>query len=93
MKKGAILVNTARGALVDERALAEALHDGHLAGAGLDVYTREPEIDPLLLTAPRVVLAPHIGSADREARDAMARLACESIRDVLEGREPKHRVA
>ena len=93
MKRGAILVNTARGALVDERALAEALHAGHLGGAGLDVYAREPEIDPLLLTAPRAVLAPHVGSADFEARDAMARLACESIRDVLEGRAPKHRVA
>lgn len=93
MKKGAILVNTARGALVDEHALAEALHAGHLGGAGLDVYEREPEIDPLLFSAPRVVLAPHIGSADFEARDAMARLACESVRDVLEGREPKHRVA
>jgi glyoxylate reductase len=93
MKKGAILVNTARGALVDERALAESLHAGHVAAAGLDVYAREPEIDPLLLTAPRVVLAPHIGSADHEARSAMARLACESIRDVLEGRTPKHRVA
>jgi glyoxylate reductase len=92
MKKGAILVNTARGALVDERALADALHAGHLGGAGLDVYAREPEIDPRLLDAPRVVLAPHIGSADVPARDAMAKLACESVRDVLEGRAPKHRV-
>lgn len=93
MKPGAILVNTARGALVDERALAECLHDGHLGGAGLDVYAAEPVIDPLLLTAPRVVLAPHIGSADRPTREAMARLACEGLRAVLEGRAPEHRVA
>ncbi len=92
MKRGAILVNTARGALVDEHALAECLHDGHLGGAGLDVYAEEPRIDPLLLSAPRVVLAPHIGSADRPTRDAMARLACEGLRAVLEGREPAHRV-
>jgi glyoxylate reductase len=92
MKRGAILVNTARGPLVDEHALGELLRSGHLGGAGLDVYQREPEIDALLLATENVVLAPHIGSADRETRDAMARLACEGLRDVLLGRTPAHRV-
>ncbi|GAC1359475.1 MAG: glyoxylate reductase [Polyangiales bacterium] len=93
MRRGAVLVNTARGALVDEAALAELLHDGHLAGAGLDVYEREPAIHPRLLDAPGVVLAPHVGSADFDARDAMAKLACESVADVLAGRAPLHRAS
>lgn len=93
MKQGAVLVNTARGALVDEVALAEALERGHLAAAGLDVYVDEPRIHPALLRAPHVVLAPHIGSADPETRAAMAQLACGAIVDLLEGRDPVHRVA
>jgi glyoxylate reductase len=93
MKRGAILVNTARGPLVNEHALAELLQNGHLGGAGLDVYQDEPAIDDLLFDCENAVLAPHIGSADRDTRDAMARLACEGLRDVLLGRAPAHRVA
>ena len=92
MKRGAFLINTSRGGLVDERALAELLAFGHLGGAGLDVYASEPQVDPALLSAPHVVLAPHIGSADVETRDAMAGLACAAVRDVFEGRAPRFRV-
>jgi glyoxylate reductase len=92
-KPGAIVVNTARGPLLDEKALAELLHAGHLGGAGLDVYVGEPAIDPALLAAPRVVLAPHLGSGDVPTREAMAQLACDAVLDVLAGREPRHRVA
>lgn len=92
MKRGAILVNTARGPLVDERALAELLVGGHLGGAALDVFVGEPAIDPVLLAAPRLVLSPHIGSADTIARDAMAALACDAVRAFLVGEAPKNRV-
>lgn len=86
MRPGAVLVNTARGALVDEVALAELLVEGHLGGAGLDVYVGEPAIHPALLEAPRVVLAPHVGSADPRARRAMADLAADAVIAVLCGR-------
>jgi glyoxylate reductase len=88
MKPGAILVNTSRGDLVREDALASALEQGHLGAAGLDVYTDEPEISPRLLTAPRTVLLPHIGSATLETRRAMARLALANVQAVLAGRTP-----
>ncbi|HUQ01463.1 MAG TPA: D-glycerate dehydrogenase [Kofleriaceae bacterium] len=92
MKPGAILVNTARGAIVDDGALAEALERGHLGGAGLDVFTEEPRIDPRLLAAPRVVLAPHLGSATTTARTRMAELCVTAVRDVLAGRRPTNLV-
>ena len=88
MKPGAVLVNTARGALVDEAALVDALRSGRLAGAGLDVYEREPEIHPGLLELPSVVLLPHVGSATRETRTRMAVLAARNAQAVLTGEAP-----
>lgn len=93
MKKGAVLVNTARGPCVDEKALAEAVAAGHLAGAGLDVFDKEPIISPELFALDRVVLATHIGSADEPTRAEMARLCVNAVLAVLEGREPDNRVA
>ena len=92
MKRGAYLINTARGALVDESALCDALESGHLRGAGLDVYEFEPEVDPRLLAMNNVVIVPHIGSATEEARNAMARIAATNVLQFLRGREPLHRV-
>lgn len=88
MRPGAYLVNTARGALVDEAALVEALRDGRLAGAGLDVYEREPEIAPGLLDLPNVVVLPHVGSATKDTRTRMAMLAARNVHAVLGGRAP-----
>lgn len=93
MKKGAIVVNTARGACIDEQALIEAIATGHLGGAGLDVFEKEPFIPAELRALDRVVLAPHIGSADEPTRAEMARMCVSAVLDVLEGREPEHRVA
>jgi glyoxylate reductase len=88
MRPGAYLVNTARGALVDEAALMDVLRDGPLAGAGLDVYEREPEITPGLLDLPNVVLLPHVGSATRGTRTRMAMLAARNVHAVLSGAPP-----
>ena len=88
MKKGAYLINTARGAIVDEEALCDALDSGHLRGAALDVYEHEPEVNPRLLAMRNVVIVPHIGSATEEARTAMARIAATDVRRFLEGQKP-----
>jgi glyoxylate reductase len=92
MKPSAFLINTARGPLVDEAALVEALRMGVIAGAGLDVYEREPALAPGLAELPNVVLAPHLGSATVEARSAMADLAAENLLAGLAGRRPPHPV-
>ena len=92
MKPSAVLVNTARGPVVDEEALASALEGGSIFAAGLDVYEREPELHPRLLTAPRTVLLPHIGSASLATRTRMAQLACEGVRAVLAGERPANLV-
>lgn len=88
MRRGSYLINTARGTLVDEAALVEALRDGHLAGAGLDVYEHEPRITPGLLDLPGVVLLPHIGSATVRTRTRMAMLAARNVHAVLSGEPP-----
>jgi glyoxylate reductase len=94
MKPTAILVNTARGPIVDEQALVEALRDGTIAGAALDVFEREPEVTEGLLALDNVVLTPHLGSATRETRIAMGMLAVSALRDVLlEHRRPPNTVA
>ena len=88
MPTGAVLVNTARGPLVDEEALVKVLETGHLGGAGLDVFEHEPHVHPSLLHRNDVVLLPHVGSATVETRAAMAELAAHNVAAVLEGDEP-----
>jgi glyoxylate reductase len=86
MKPTAVLVNTGRGALIDEAELVNVLREGRIAAAGLDVYEFEPKITDGLLTLDNVVLAPHLGSASTLARGDMVRLCCENIVEVLSGR-------
>lgn len=93
MKPQGILVNTARGPLVDERALAAALRSGHLFAAGLDVHEHEPRITPALLGLENVVLLPHLGSATVETRTAMGLRALENALQWLAGKAPRDRVA
>lgn len=88
MKPGAILINTSRGDLIREEALAIALEAGRLGAAGLDVYADEPAIHPRLLAAPRTVLLPHIGSATDETRRRMAAIAVANVQAVLSGKPP-----
>lgn len=90
MKKEAILVNVARGPVVDERALAEALEKKNIWAAGLDVYEREPEIEERLLSLDNVVLLPHIGSATFETRIRMATMAAENLVQGLTGQTPNN---
>lgn len=88
VKPGAILINTSRGDLIREEALAIALEEGRLGAAGLDVYADEPAIHPRLLAAPRTVLLPHIGSATDETRRKMAAIAVANVQAVLSGKAP-----
>jgi glyoxylate reductase len=88
MKRSAYLINTSRGPVVDEEALAWALQNHLLAGAALDVYEREPAVHPELLQLENVLLVPHLGSATTETRTAMADLAAENVLAVLAGRPP-----
>jgi glyoxylate reductase len=90
MKTGALLINTARGEIVDQEALAEALSSGRLGGAGLDVFAGEPAIpEALRAQGDRVVLLPHLGSATEEARSAMAEMVVEDVLEALAGRRPE----
>jgi glyoxylate reductase len=88
MKPTAFLVNTARGPIVDEKALVRALKERRIAGAGLDVYENEPEVEPELLTMKNVVLTPHLGSAVAELREIMANVVVDNILAVLAGKRP-----
>jgi glyoxylate reductase len=88
MKSTAVLVNTARGPVVDEHALAEALQAGVIAAAGLDVYEHEPDVDSLLLEQTRAVLVPHLASATVETRIAMGMLAVDNVVAALSGERP-----
>ncbi len=88
MRRGAVLVNTSRGAVVDTTALIDALRTRHLGAAGLDVYEDEPHVPDELRELPNTVLLPHLGSATVATRNAMARLCAENVIAVLEGREP-----
>jgi glyoxylate reductase len=92
MKPTAVIVNTARGPVIDEEALADALEAGTIHGAGLDVFDGEPTVNPRLLHAPRTTLLPHIGSATIATRTNMARLACQGVCDVLAGLTPPNLV-
>lgn len=92
MRPTAFLINTSRGQVVDETALAEALAAGRLAGAGLDVYENEPRVHPQLLAVPNVVLLPHLGSATYETRVKMGMMVVENITAVLRGKDPLHPV-
>jgi glyoxylate reductase len=93
MRTTAVLVNTARGPVVDEEALAIALESGTIFAAGLDVFEREPEVHPRLLAAPRTVLLPHIGSATTATRTEMAVVASDGVRAVLVGEQPTNLVS
>jgi lactate dehydrogenase-like 2-hydroxyacid dehydrogenase len=88
MKPTAVLVNIARGGVVDDNALIEALQGGRLAAAGIDVFENEPKLDPRFLALDNAVLTPHIASSTRATRNAMAQLAMRNLADVLGGRRP-----
>lgn len=93
MKPSAFVINSARGDVVDEAALVAALNAGAIAGAGLDVFEREPQITEALKTMPNVALLPHQGSATRETREAMGMTVVENVTAFFDGREPPNRVA
>ncbi len=90
MKKGSFLINTARGPIVSEKDLVEALRNGQLKGAGLDVFENEPNIDPELIGMQNVILTPHIASATVEARDEMGKMAVDAILDFSKDTKPQN---
>lgn len=92
LPRGAVVANAARGTLIDDGALIEALQSGQVAAAGLDVYNDEPAVDPRYVRLENVVLLPHLGSATSETRDAMGHLVLDGIDAVLSGREPANLV-
>ena len=92
MKRGSFLINTARGPIVDEHALVDALRNGHLSGAALDVFDNEPNVNPELINMENVVLTPHIASATWEARNKMGELAVDAILKTLNGEKPENLV-
>ena len=92
MKKGSFIVNTARGEIIDEKALVKFLKSEHLAGAGLDVYEKEPEVEDKLKGMDNVVILPHIGSATREVRAKMGTMAVENICAVLQGKRASNSI-
>lgn len=92
MKPGAFVINTARGNLIDEDALVAALQSGHLGGAGLDVYAREPKVDPRLITLPNVITLPHLGSATLEGREHAGEKVIANIRFWIDGHRPPDQV-
>src|SRR6056297_3572574 len=92
MKPGAFVINTARGEVVDEQALAQALSLGDLGGAGLDVFDGEPNIAPVLMSCDKLVMLPHLGSATRETREAMGMRVFDNLVDFFEGRAPRDKV-
>jgi glyoxylate reductase len=92
MKPTCIVINTSRGPVVDEKALARAVRNGKIAGAGIDVFEREPEIEPELFRLENVVLAPHIASASHETRLKMCMMAADNLLAVLKGERPPNLV-
>jgi glyoxylate reductase len=92
MKPSCIVINTSRGPVVDEKALARAVRDRKIAGAGLDVFEREPEIEPELFQMENVVLAPHIASASHETRLRMCMMAADNLLTALKGQRPPNLV-
>ena len=92
MKSGACLINTARGPLVKEEDLVQALKQGWIAGAGLDVYEFEPEVNPDLIKLDNIVLLPHIGSAAKEVRERMAIMVADNLIAFFKGESPPNRI-
>src|SRR2546423_237915 len=92
MKRGALLINTSRGPVVDEAALVRALESGHVGGAGLDVFENEPLVHPGLMGREDVVLLPHLGTATHATREQMATMALTDAARVLRGEPPQHPV-
>lgn len=93
MKKGAFIINTSRGGVIDEAGLVESLKSGRLGGAAIDTHEYEPEVNPELCGMPNVVLTPHIASSVKEVRDDMARMAAKNIIEALNDRKPPNLVA